>query len=529
MNDSLIRKGGPHNVRQIGDKYYMDIAIPEGPDGLIGRECPNQLCSPGYFKVKKGTGITEGQTEAFCPYCRHSANPEDFMTREQKDYALEIAKGEILGGVEGALREALGLGSSGKKTIGGSFLKMEVSLKSSPPPPTPSLVEEELRRDVCCPNCHLEHAVFGLATWCPDCGSNIFLIHVEQELSAISNMLEVVETRRAELGARVAARDIENALEDVVSIFEAVMKVITIRLAEKAGKNSDEIDVLLKSIGNAYQNLSRTEEIFLKHFNINPFEGVEAKDLLTARVIFEKRHPITHNLGIVDKKYIQRARSGEVEGREVRITTAEVEKAIEFCRYVLCHLYQDMLGLSESVPAFPSAPQSVSTRIPGLNVSPTAQQICLLLCQKSEHGTTYDPHMDVETLAGNLNEVCVEVLEEALDELNEKGIIEYEAHDGYVSPRHALFWYTDAVVKGWYPKEDARTCAELLLQEGERNVPITYISEKTGWPPRRLNVAVSYLSERGLIYARTAMGTYPWGYYELEATVKTRRFLKDNR
>lgn len=43
---------------------------------------------------------------------------------------------------------------------------------------------------------------------------------------------------------------------------------------------------------------------------------------------FNKRHPITHNLGVIDRKYLERARSAEDEGKEVLVSVEEVETAI---------------------------------------------------------------------------------------------------------------------------------------------------------------------------------------------------------
>ena len=40
---------------------------------------------------------------------------------------------------------------------------------------------------------------------------------------------------------------------------------------------------------------------------------------------FEKRHPIAHDLGVIDRKYLERARENEQEGREIRITLSEIE------------------------------------------------------------------------------------------------------------------------------------------------------------------------------------------------------------
>ena len=138
-------------------------------DGLVGRECPNAECSPGYFKVKLGTGITEGQVHAYCPYCRQEGEPSDFTTQAQIDYALGVLKNEVVKGIDKSIQKALQLGSSHKKTYGSGMFKMEMTYKSSKPDYVPRPLEEELRRDIICPNCGLEHAVFGLATWCPDC------------------------------------------------------------------------------------------------------------------------------------------------------------------------------------------------------------------------------------------------------------------------------------------------------------------------------------------------------------------------
>ena len=51
------------------------------------------------------------------------------------------------------------------------------------------------------------------------------------------------------------------------------------------------------------------------------------------------RHPITHNLGIVDRRYLQRVQSGELVGREVRVESPQVERAMELALGVLERAY----------------------------------------------------------------------------------------------------------------------------------------------------------------------------------------------
>jgi len=312
---------------------------------MIGRECPSELCSPAYFKVKPGTGITQGPTEAFCPYCAYKADPGNFRTKAQVEYAKQIVFGEATDGVERMIKDAFDLGPSGKKKVGGDFLSIEVSVNRGPKAPIRRPLEEELRRDVTCPRCSLEHAVFGIATWCPDCGSDIFLGHVTKEYEVVKRMLADVENRREKLGARVAARDVENALEDTVSIFEAILRAMTRRRLLSLGSTREEVEeIMRKRIGNRYQSVELAGETAFKELNISLFDSLTVEERDNLKFTFEKRHPITHNLGVVDRKYLERARLGELEGREVRVAAEEVANAIELCLRVFNDIYPKVIS-----------------------------------------------------------------------------------------------------------------------------------------------------------------------------------------
>jgi hypothetical protein len=188
--------------------------------------------------------------------------------------------------------------------------------------------EEEVRRDVVCPSCGLDQSVYGLATWCSDCGQDIFLTHVEAELSVIRSMLGDVERRRELLGIRVAAKDLENCLEDTVSIFEAVLRVLVKRYQRQVGISDEEIDAFFKKIGNAFQSVERAQDVFSSKIGMPLFVESSTSEVEKLAHIFEKRHTITHNLGVVDKKYIEKARTAEEEGKEVLVTTTDIEYAL---------------------------------------------------------------------------------------------------------------------------------------------------------------------------------------------------------
>jgi len=256
-------------------------------------------------------------------------------------------KREAIGGIEAAVKDALGMGGSGRRTIVDGLIKVELSLKSSNPPPVQKPFEQILQRAVVCPECGLDHAVFGLATWCHDCGADIFLTHVEAELAVVGTMLMDVSRRSEQLGKRIAARDIENCLEDVVSIYEAVLRAMLVRQLTGTGKTSDEIHGILKDcVRNKLQNIWLSQQVFQELLAIDIFETVSPQQTETLRQIFEKRHPITHNLGVVDKKYLERLRSAEREGHEVLVNLDEVNAAVSIMRDVVTRLHARLFSPS---------------------------------------------------------------------------------------------------------------------------------------------------------------------------------------
>ena len=71
-------------------------------------------------------------------------------------------------------------------------------------------------------------------------------------------------------------------------------------------------------------------------------DGDAKWDELTAS--FEKRHPVAHNLGIIDRKYLERVQAAEREGREVRVTAAEVQSLLTHVREAVESVYNGIIG-----------------------------------------------------------------------------------------------------------------------------------------------------------------------------------------
>jgi len=343
MGKDLLRPGGRYNVRRTGhDQYTMTLPMPADELGMTARECPDTGCAPGYFKIKLGTGVVEpGYECCYCPYCGHEGEQGNFLTRQQHKYAESVVAREARGGIDRMMKDALGLDSRGRRRMGGDMFSIEMSMKSSPPRPVVMPYEEELRRDVTCPHCTLDHAVFGLAVWCADCGKDIFLSHVAAELDVVRKVLGEVPGRRERLGPRVAARDIENALEDTVSIFEAVMKFTYKRkLAETVG--AEEAEAKLSRLRSAFQNPGRAADIVRDDLGADLFGPIGRDAEEAVGKTFQKRHAITHNLGVVDRKYLEHGSATGGLGREVPLGADEIEQTVDLVEKVFAGLYADL-------------------------------------------------------------------------------------------------------------------------------------------------------------------------------------------
>jgi hypothetical protein len=343
MSFKLFEEGGPLQAKKTGqDQYSMTVSIPKDEDGRSARECPNQECSPGYFKVKPGTGITGGQTIAYCPYCRKSEKPSGFHTKEQIRYARELVAREAKIGIERAMREALGLDSAGKRRLAGGLISIDMELKSSSPSHVWRPYEDILRRDLVCPYCTLDHSVYGFGIWCPDCGKDIFTKHVQGEIRVIEAIIGDIDRRQKELGARVAARDLENALEDLVSIFEATLKIEIRRHRKSKGDDDNAVDAIMKKIGSRLQSVSNAVTIVPEFCDGRLLCAADCDDAKKLDRVFQKRHPITHNLGVVDRKYIEKVRSGEAEGTEVRVEKSEILETAQITLRILSEFHDKL-------------------------------------------------------------------------------------------------------------------------------------------------------------------------------------------
>jgi hypothetical protein len=104
----------------------------------------------------------------------------------------------------------------------------------------------------------------------------------------------------------------------------------------------NDIESFFGKAGNSFQSIQRSENILSSKLGLSLLQEESKDEANELSQIFEKRHAITHNLGVVDKKYLEKVRTAGKEGREVLVSTQEIARAIELSSKIFCSLHSRM-------------------------------------------------------------------------------------------------------------------------------------------------------------------------------------------
>jgi hypothetical protein len=113
----------------------------------------------------------------------------------------------------------------------------------------------------------------------------------------------------------------------VVGLFEGFLKHVY-QYEVKRKYLKEEAEAKIKKIGTAFQRIEGAEELFSKDLGFELFAQFDEKDKSFLQDHFMKRHVLTHNLGLVDKKYIEKAQAYEKQGAELDVRPEEVTRAL---------------------------------------------------------------------------------------------------------------------------------------------------------------------------------------------------------
>lgn len=195
-------------------------------------------------------------------------------------------------------------------------------------------------------------------------------------------------------------------------------------------------------------------------------------------------------------------------------------------------LINSIYGISDR-PPLGEPPQVIKESSGGaLGLSHAAEAIAKIMIEGSENGMIHDPTLSPNQIkeATGLDDDDIIA---AVGELESQGYVKALYVQGaapfgfgYVCAENALFVAFDKAFNQGNPEDDAlQIAADLVNDSGSGHV--SEMAKKHNWTPRRMNPAVSYLIENGLVGTNAERGGHPWIRRRLYKTLDTDRFVRD--
>lgn len=166
-----------------------------------------------------------------------------------------------------------------------------------------------------CPIDKAKFRTFGVIHRCPVC--------------AIENPREVMNACADRVLASTSSKfsDLADQLSSLVSTFDGVMRRSN-RIAQKNASLFGNTHPHIKS----FQDAATAQKILAPLLDIS----VHAKDWQEFMENFQKRHSLSHSLGIIDKKYVDKtAASPLMIGRKIGLSKSQVDQFAEDCKAIV--------------------------------------------------------------------------------------------------------------------------------------------------------------------------------------------------
>lgn len=279
----------------------IPIEIIADEKGYLDRECPHEECE-FVFKIYIEDWKNKVSDEiVYCPRCGHIAPSDQWWTKQQLEDIKEIA-------IQWAMSQV-------QQTIQKSFRKMSrhsnkyFKIKYKPGKMitfqnNPIGQREEWELEVLCDQCGTKTSVIGTAYFCPCCGNNavdrVFnesMERIKNQLNSLNEMLELLEKiYDKDTATNMIQNMIETSLKDIISAYQKFA-------LESFSKGSTK-----KVRPNDFQIVDKGSELFKMNYDVGYDEWLTSYEINYMVVMFQRRHILEHNNGIVDDKYLQNSK-----------------------------------------------------------------------------------------------------------------------------------------------------------------------------------------------------------------------------
>ena len=292
-------------LRRLEGTNQISVPIQTDDAGYLDRQCHAEECMFD-FKVHLEDWDERIQERVVCPFCGHSAEPDDWNTQEQSEHLQEVALSHVNRRLGRAMRRDAERWNRRQPRGGLITITMKVDGRPRRVPLPPSAADT-MRLRISCSQCGCRYAVIGAAFFCPGCGNNDAEVLFNLTISGVRGSLRAVTEVRAAISDPDTAENtvrllVENGLQSAVTAFQRYAEALYSRL---------ETD--FKPRRNAFQNLSEGSKLWYDAAGKHYSEYLSIAELTELKRAFQQRHLLAHTQGIVDQDYI--THSGDTSHR----------------------------------------------------------------------------------------------------------------------------------------------------------------------------------------------------------------------
>lgn len=314
-------------IAKLSQLSETKIAIPFECDekGYLDRQCPSEDCE-FFFKVKEEDWKNIVTDEAvWCPFCRHEAPANQWYSKAHAEHA----KQQALAVVEGEIHNAMVSDAQkfNRAQTRNSFISMSLKVSGGPVVVTviPAKAAAEMQLEIACEKCTTRFAVVGSAYFCPACGHNSVTQTYSDSLRKIRVKIDSLDTIRQAITdstgkdeAEVTCRSLlESCISDGVVAFQKYSEGLYARFGDAPF--------------NAFQRLDQGSELWVNAVGKGYGTWLTADELTRLKTLYQKRHILAHNEGIVDAQYI--AKSGDPNykvGQRIVISQRDIRDLVDY-------------------------------------------------------------------------------------------------------------------------------------------------------------------------------------------------------
>lgn len=280
----------------------IPVTIRSDRNGFFDRECPNEHCLYTFKIYMEDWEEKVSDEEVHCPMCGHIDSSDKWWTQKQLEALENLAADYAMAMITKELDKAFsGLARPNRRN---KFLEIRykpgrrITFENNPIGQS-----EEWETDITCEKCATRYSVIGAAYFCPCCGHNSATNAFDESLDSIEKMLASLPEMK-QLLTESYGRDkaetmcrglLESSIGDIVSAFQ---KFAACQYDKLTGRNSRVND---------FQIVEKGSQMFKEATGKGYEEWLSGRELHDMNILFQRRHLLEHNNGMVDQKYIDKS------------------------------------------------------------------------------------------------------------------------------------------------------------------------------------------------------------------------------